>query len=83
MVKSHVVITLYYDGKNQQPESRLDFLELCGSEQAVAPDSTFKNESVKDFITRSFNSLSSGLVRAALNKQPKPQESKLIDLLSP
>jgi hypothetical protein len=46
--------------------SKLNFVELCGSEQAVAADSYFGGESIKEFVTRSFNSLSSIVVRAAL-----------------
>ena len=69
--KSHTIISLKIEGTNYKNDSRIDFVELCGSEQAIASDTQFKGESVKDFITRSFNSLSSGLVRAALNKKPK------------
>ena len=75
-IKAHFVISVYFDLKNKkQSESRLDFIELCGSEQAVSHDSVFKGESVKDFVTRSFNSLSSSLVRSALNKKSKHSQS--------
>ena len=75
LIKAHFVISVYFDLKSKQPESRLDFVELCGSEQAVSNDSLFKGESVKDFVTRSFNSLSSSLVRSALNKKSKHSQS--------
>jgi hypothetical protein len=69
--KSHTIISLKIEGSNYKNDTRIDFVELCGSEQAVATDTQFKGESVKDFITRSLNSLSSTLVRVALNKRPK------------
>jgi hypothetical protein len=53
-----------------QEISTLNFVELPGSEQAVAEDRFFMAEaSVKQFITRSFNGLSQQLLRAALRKK--------------
>lgn len=39
--------------------SHLNFVELAGSEQAVAEEKFHLNQSVKQFVTKSFNSLSS------------------------
>ena len=49
-------------------EQRIDFVELCGSEQAVANESFVNGASVKDFITKSFNGLSSKIVKSTYSK---------------
>jgi hypothetical protein len=45
--------------KKLQEVSHLNFVELSGSEQAVAEEKFFMNSSIKQFVTKSFNSLSS------------------------
>lgn len=61
--KSHLVINLTLikrsDKKNFQEISSLNFVELAGSEQAVTPDSYIVDSSIKSFVTKSFNGLSS------------------------
>ncbi len=78
-IKSHIVISVIIEN-SEKKSSKIDFVELCGSEQAVKDDTFYKGESVKDFVTRSFNSLSSQIVRIALNKKPK-NDAKTTSLL--
>lgn len=70
-IRSHMLVSFYLQ-KKHGPISRLDFIELCGSEQAVAEDRLYSNQSTKDFVTTSFNALSSLLVRAVLGKPSSP-----------
>jgi len=37
----------------------MNFVELSGSEQAVSQDTYFQDSSIKSFVTKSFNGLSS------------------------
>ena len=71
--KSHFVIglTLMKRGSNRRMTeiSHLNFVELSGSEQAVAEEKFYKDSSVRNFVTRSFNALSSLLLRSALKKK--------------
>ena len=62
--------------------SRLDFVELCGSEQAVAEDRMYQGQSTKEYVTSSFNTLSSLLVRAILGKVQKSPSNSLAEALS-
>ena len=61
--KSHFIIglTLMKRGTNKKMTeiSNLNFVELSGSEQAVAEEKFYKDVSIKNFVTKSFNSLSS------------------------
>jgi len=57
-LKSHIIYTL-----SHSLGYTLDFVELCGSEQAVIPSSSINDDRVRDFVTRSFNSLSSTIVK--------------------
>ena len=86
--KSHFVIglTLMKRGSNRRMTeiSHLNFVELSGSEQAVAEEKFYKDSSVRNFVTRSFNALSSLLLRSALKKkshQMDEGDSKLINCL--
>ena len=49
--------------------SNLNFVELSGSEQAVAEEHVYKESSIRNFVTRSFNGLSSHMVKSALKKK--------------
>ena len=60
-------------GKKLVEISSLNFVELAGSEQAVADEQFYKETSVRQFVTKSFNGISSQIVRAALNKRSKNQ----------
>jgi len=67
--KSHLIVGLTLLRRSSgrvQEISKLNFVELAGSEQAVAEETFHKDTSVKHFVTTSFNSLSSRIVRAAL-----------------
>jgi hypothetical protein len=57
--RSHQVLSLYIEDGGAE-ERRADFVELCGSELAV----TAAGE-LKEFVSRSFNGLSSQVVRVA------------------
>ena len=61
--KSHFVINLTLVKRTQAKKmveiSSLNFVELSGSEQAVAEERFYKDASVRTFVTRSFNGLSS------------------------
>jgi len=49
--------------------SKLNFAELAGSEQSVAqPDNFIRDTSVRQFITKSFNSLSNQILKASTKK---------------
>jgi hypothetical protein len=49
----------------------------------VAEETFVKDSSIKQFVTSSFNSLSSQLVRSALHKRiPEDSEAKIINCLS-
>jgi len=67
--------------------SKLNFAELAGSEQSVAqPDNFVRDTSVRQFITKSFNSLSNQLLKASKKKQGGPieqEESMLVNCLKP
>ena len=71
--KSHFIIslTLMKRGSNKKMTeiSHLNFVELSGSEQAVAEEKFYRDTSIRQFVTRSFNSLSSQLLRSALKKK--------------
>jgi hypothetical protein len=49
--------------------SRLNFVELSGSEQAVAEEKFYMDSSVRQFVTKSFNTLSSQILKSALKKR--------------
>ena len=64
--------------------SHINFVELSGSEQAVAEEKFYQDASVRNFVTKSFNSLSSQLLGAALRKRnPAVDEgdSKIVNCL--
>ncbi|CDW80672.1 kinesin motor domain containing protein [Stylonychia lemnae] len=71
--KSHLVINLTLMKRTSmnkiQEISTLNFVELSGSEQAVTQDKIMSDQSIKQFVTKSFNSLSSQLLRSALRKK--------------
>lgn len=86
--KSHFIIglTLMKRGSNRKMAeiSHINFVELSGSEQAVAEEKFYQDASVRNFVTKSFNSLSSQLLRAALKKRnPGVDEgdSKIVNCL--
>ena len=45
--------------------SSLNFVELSGSEQAVSEESFYNNQSVKQFVSKSFNALSAQIMKAS------------------
>lgn len=61
--KSHFIIGLTLmkrSGSKRMTEiSHINFVELSGSEQAVAEEKFYRDVSVRNFVTKSFNSLSS------------------------
>mmetsp|Transcript_30795 Transcript_30795/g.30289 ORF Transcript_30795/g.30289 Transcript_30795/m.30289 type:complete len:150 (+) Transcript_30795:1136-1585(+) len=71
--------------KKLQELSHLNFVELSGSEQAVAEEKFFMDSSVKQFVTKSFNSLSAQMLRAALKKRSNASmedgDSKIVNCL--
>ena len=61
--RSHLVISVGLvtqsgDGGQIREISRLNFTELCGSEQSVASGGQVRDTSVRQFVTKSFNGLS-------------------------
>ena len=71
--KSHFVISFTLMKRTHQKKfkeiSQMNFVELSGSEQAVANDcEMLADQSLKQFVTKSFNSISSQLMRTALRK---------------
>ena len=67
----------------------MNFVELCGSEQAVAEAETSfiqdyddPNITMKDFATQSFNSLSAQLLRTALRGKIKSDPLKTDSMLT-
>jgi hypothetical protein len=84
--KSHFVVglTLMKRGSNRKMTeiSNFNFVEMSGSEQAVAEEKFYKDSSVRQFVTKSFNSISSQLLRSALKKKPAQMEdgdSKIVN----
>lgn len=82
--KSHFIIsfTLMKRSYNKRLSevSHLNFVELSGSEQAVSGDDMYhKDNSVRQFVTKSFNSLSTQLLRSALKKKQNTTNSSTID----
>ena len=71
--RSHLVISLSLAkqaGNGQVKElSRLNFAELCGSEQSVATGEQVRDTSVRQFVTKSFNCLSTQILKSALGKR--------------
>lgn len=71
--RSHLVISLALI--TQTPEgsvrevSRLNFAELCGSEQSVANGNQARDTTVRQFVTKSFNCLSTQVLKSALGKR--------------
>ena len=49
--------------------SHLNFVELSGSEQAVAQEKFYMDSSVRQFVTMSFYSLSSQILKSALKRK--------------
>ena len=49
--------------------SKINFVELCGSEQSVAGAGQMRDTSIRQFVTKSFNSLSTQLLKSALGKR--------------
>lgn len=85
--KAHFVIGLSLMKRTQSKQlievAKLNFVELCGSEQAVAEDSYYQSQSVRSFVTKSFNGLSSLILKSALKKrdpshQPTEGDVKLV-----
>jgi hypothetical protein len=58
----------------------MNFVELAGSEQSVATET--RDTAIKQFVTKSFNSLSAELLRSALGKGNQ-ERSLLVDCLKP
>ena len=62
--RSHLVISLSLVSAQHGSEhilreiSRLNFTELCGSEQSVTSGGQVRDTSVRQFVTKSFNCLS-------------------------
>lgn len=54
--------------------STFNFIELSGSEQAVGEESFYHNSSIKQFVTRSFNGISSQILKAGLKKRSNHHE---------
>ncbi len=77
--KSHLVINFCLMKRSQdrkmQEISEFKFVELAGSEQTVAEEQFIRDTSVRTFVTKSFNSLSSQMLRVALKKR----QTKSID----
>ena len=70
--KSHMVISLTLMQRSHgrlTESSHLNFVELSGSEQAVSNEHQFVNATVRSFVTKSFNGLSSQLLKSALRKK--------------
>eukprot|EP00347_Sterkiella_histriomuscorum_P021720 403333001 len=71
--KSHFVIGLTLmkrtNSKILTEISKLNFVELCGSEQAVAEETNIRHQSIRQFVTKSFNGLSSQILKSALKKK--------------
>jgi len=88
--KSHLIVGLTLmrktPARRMQEISHFTFAELAGSEQAVADERFFKDSSIKQFVTKSFNCLSSQLLRSALKKRASSSaieegDSKLVSCL--
>ena len=62
--RSHLVISLglmsapHGSEQNLREVSRLNFTELCGSEQSVTSGGQGRDTTVRQFVTKSFNCLS-------------------------
>lgn len=54
--------------------SKLNFTELCGSEQSVASGGQVRDTSVRQFVTKSFNCLSTQILKSALGKRTQFEE---------
>ena len=54
--------------------SRLNFTELCGSEQSVAQGAQSRDTSVRQFVTKSFNNLSTQILKSALGKRTQLED---------
>lgn len=87
--KSHFVISLTLmkrtNTRRLQEMSHMNFVELSGSEQAVAEEKFYKDSSVRSFVTKSFNSLSAQLLRSALKKKSashsNDEDSKIVNCI--
>ncbi|CDW75105.1 low quality protein: centromere-associated protein e [Stylonychia lemnae] len=84
--KSHFIIGLTLMKRNPQKKlielAQLNFVELSGSEQAVAEDSYYKEVSIRQFVTRSFNALSSQILRSALRKKSQNHDEGDVKLVN-
>jgi hypothetical protein len=76
--KSHLIVSLHIS-----EDKRIDFVELCGSELAAAHlgHCGKQVEILKNFVTESFNSLSSGLINLVQNKAGPEVKSHLVKAL--
>lgn len=62
----------------------MSFIELAGSEQSVASELMVRDTSVRQFATKSFNSLSAAMLKHATGKSnPAEEECNLMLLLKP
>ena len=71
--RSHLVLGLTLVKQSQSGAmreiSKLNFTELCGSEQSVATGGQIRDTTVRQFVTKSFNCLSTQILKSALGKR--------------
>ena len=71
--RSHLVIglTLVQQSStgHMREVSKLNFTELCGSEQSVATGGQIRDTTIRQFVTKSFNCLSTQILKSALGKR--------------
>jgi len=77
--RSHLVISLGLvtqskEGGPMREISRLNFAELCGSEQSVAQGGQARDTTVRQFVTKSFNCLSTQILKSSLGKRTQLEE---------
>ena len=77
--RSHLVISLGLTSQSRNDGSlreisRLNFTELCGSEQSVAAGGQIRDTSVRQFVTKSFNCLSTQILKSALGKRTQLED---------
>lgn len=87
--KSHLVCTINLSKRHRAQEAEkvavLNIVKLCGSEQAMSTSNKKKEDEIRNFIRKSFNGLSSMIVKStgqsSKYKSSKPPATRLEEIL--